>query len=214
MTDTAVYERPAWQARGGWSCETGVNPHGRFQLTQDRLTQNFADEQDWHPPLSLGREPGAGWNAVAEALDKMADKITTGLRLSSVTAYSQAIRQTPGACKPVSSSHRGSEGPPLALWLSGAAAPDEVAAYCQEHGITDTARGTVELATRLLSLNRPVTLSLEGDGESEEVWLIVHLSLDASWAEAYDVYDRFIDEWIGEFPPASRHRIRITYSAR
>jgi hypothetical protein len=109
----------------------------------------------------------------------------------------------------------GAGKPPATLdWLSGAADQDAVEEYCRNHGITYAARETVVLATQQLPLKGKVGLSLAGDGESDETWLVMNLLLDVSWAEAYDVYDKFVDEWIVNLPPESRHRIRLTYSAR
>ena len=99
-------------------------------------------------------------------------------------------------------------------WIADvAASPNDVLKHCQQHGILDACRLTVELAGHHFPAGSNASLSLEGDGESEGLWLIMHLGVKAPPAEVFGLFDRFVDTWIDRIPTTAQHRIRLTYSA-
>jgi hypothetical protein len=89
----------------------------------------------------------------------------------------------------------------------------EVLKYCQMHDIQDACRTTSDLARDQLPPGSTVAFSLEGDGESDEQSLMVHLGIKAPPKEVFQLFDRFVDAWIDRVPTRAQHWIGLTYSA-
>jgi hypothetical protein len=99
-------------------------------------------------------------------------------------------------------------------WIAGlTTSPNEVLNYCLQHDILLACCMTVDLARHHFPAGSNVSLSLEGDGESEGLWLIVHLGVKAPPAEVFGLFDRFVDSWIDRISTSAQHRMRLTYSA-
>ena len=100
-------------------------------------------------------------------------------------------------------------------WLTNLTdSPEVVLNYLTQHGIKDGVMQTVDIVKQTFPSGSDVSLSLEGDGESDEEWLFIHVAANASWDEVFDNYYKFIDSWVKSIPMTAQHRIRITYSAR
>jgi len=101
------------------------------------------------------------------------------------------------------------------IWLSKFTdSPEVVLNYLTQHGIKDGVMQTVDIVQKTYPSGSKVSLSLEGDGESDEEWLVVHVAANAAWDEAFNIYDQLVDSWIKSVPMPTQHRIHITYSAR
>jgi hypothetical protein len=102
---------------------------------------------------------------------------------------------------------------PFPTNLGPAGISGEVREYCLTHNISDACRATSDLARDQLPHGSTVALSLEGDGESDEQTLIVHLGIKAPPEEVFRLFDRFVDAWIDRVPTQAQHKIGLTYSA-
>jgi hypothetical protein len=73
-------------------------------------------------------------------------------------------------------------------------------------------------AHELIEKNTPsgslVGFTIEGDCESDELWLIANLSIKAPESEVFQIFDKFVDIWISSLPKKLRQRTRLTYSVR
>ena len=92
--------------------------------------------------------------------------------------------------------------------------PEQFRDYLAEYDLAGPLLQTLKLAGAQFPAGTTWFFTFEGDGESEGAWLVVQFSLNASWADAYDIFDHFVNEWIDAVPPAARDRIRLNYSAR
>lgn len=90
---------------------------------------------------------------------------------------------------------------------------DEVLKYCLMHQITEACCETADLARDQLPPESTLSFSLEGDGESDEQSLIVHLGIKAPPEEVFRLFDRFVDAWIDRVPTRAQNRMGLTYSA-
>ena len=106
----------------------------------------------------------------------------------------------------------GSEAGPVVACV--ATFVDEVRKYLQRYGIEDATQKTVELVESELPLGSEVSFSVEGEGESDELWLVAHLTIHAPSAEVFDMFNRFVDKWIEFIPKSGRQRMNLTYTAR
>lgn len=102
---------------------------------------------------------------------------------------------------------------PFAANFRPTAALNNVLKYCEAHNIQDACRETSDLAHVQLPPGSTVSFSLEGDGESDEQSLIVHLGIKAPPEEVFRLFDRFVDAWIDRVPTRAQHWIGLTYFA-
>ncbi len=175
-------------------------------VTRAPLDLDLAPEQpgwaqvlggDEFGPAAAERPSDEGWYGETEAIALPDDPLDPW-----------AVAPPAGGGEGVAPPPAGTEPP------GGAEPPDEVTRYCTEHGITDAFRQTVALAAEVLPAGSGVAPAVEGDGESDERWLVLDLAVNAGWDAAHDAYDQLLDRWLDAFPPAARDRIRLTYSAR
>lgn len=75
-------------------------------------------------------------------------------------------------------------------------ASPEVRSYLSRFGIEADARKTVELAKLSLPAGSTVSFSIEGDGETDEEWLIANLAIHAPEADVFGQFEQFVDSWV------------------
>ena len=85
--------------------------------------------------------------------------------------------------------------------------------YVERYGLKSTLKDTFRLSRTTLPTGSTLLLSVEGDGESDEEWLVIDVKIKAPRTEVFGLFNRFIDEWTESTPVAEQRRIRFTYSA-
>jgi hypothetical protein len=101
----------------------------------------------------------------------------------------------------------------LTDWLVEFAADARgVRTFCDQHDLDHAVRDTIQLAQRTFPPGSRVELQVKQDPESDELWLVVSLALQASVEVALEHYGRFVEEWVRIVPAAARDRIRFSFS--
>jgi hypothetical protein len=114
---------------------------------------------------------------------------------------------------------RGMTGPPIFIAFhhfslaSDESVDPQVAKYIKNHSLWAVVDILREVVKETLPEGSEVAFTVEGDGESDDEWLVANLRIKSPKAQAYDLYDKFVDAWIGRTTPANRKRVRLTYSA-
>jgi hypothetical protein len=100
-------------------------------------------------------------------------------------------------------------------WVNKAAVdPVRVRNYLDLYGIDDPVCKTIALAEAHYPPGSKTTVSVDGDCESDEEWLIVRTAIAGERSRVFRLFNEFVDKWIDSIPSEGRDRIRITYTAR
>jgi hypothetical protein len=115
----------------------------------------------------------------------------------------------------ISGSRRDDCPDPPVDWLANITTnPEQVRKYLQQYNIEEDAKKTIDLVRTALPHGSTVFFSIEGDYESEGKSLVAQLTINASRENRFDIYDRFVDEWIKSVSTTSVNQICFTYSTR
>jgi hypothetical protein len=73
-------------------------------------------------------------------------------------------------------------------------------------------RAASDLVVRCFVGARSLRVTREVDPETNEQWLELRLSVDATPQQAADAFDRFVAEWVAAVPWPDHHLVRLSYS--
>lgn len=87
--------------------------------------------------------------------------------------------------------------------------PNEVEAFCREHGITDQLKLSTQLAAGCFK-SQDISCEVEDDYETDDRWVVVRVRTSGTVEEILAAHDKYTTAWVAAVRGPERFLIRLS----